>query len=126
TYLDGNGAWKSLEFYARRSRKGFDIPIVRENKSNSHVQNYIDKAEEYFNQGDNKAAGVYLRSAFEFILKRFCFGKKVPVHYHIDSSKMKTDEFWSSIKKYKASHPNCGLTPRTTTQIDHFTNLVLN
>jgi hypothetical protein len=126
TYLDGNNAWKSLEFYARRTRKGFDIPIVRENNSNSHVQNYIDKAEEYFNQGDNKAAGVYLRSAFEFILKRFCFGKKVPVPFYIDSSKMKTDEFWGSVKKYKASHPACGLTPGTITQIDHYTSLVLN
>lgn len=126
TYLDGNNAWKSFEFYARRTRKGFEVPIVRENNSNSHVQNYIDKAEEYFNQGDNKAAGVYLRSAFEFILKRFCFGKKVPVPFYIDSSKMKTDEFWGSVKKYKASHPACGLTPGTTTQIDHYTSLVLN
>lgn len=126
TYLDGNNAWKSIEFYARRTRKGFDIPIVRENNSISHVQNYIDKAEEYFNQGDNKAAGVYLRSAFEFILKRFCFGKKVPVPFYIDSSKMKTDEFWSSVKLYKTSHRACGLTQATTTQIDHYTNLVLN
>lgn len=127
TYLDGNNAWKSFEFYARRTRKGFEIPIVRENNSNSHIQNYIDKAEEYFNQGDYKAAGVYLRSAYEFILKRFCFGKKVPVPFYIDSSKMKTDEFWNSVKKYKAAHPACGLTPATTTQIDHYyTNLVLN
>lgn len=126
TYLDGNNAWKSFEFYARRARKGFEIPIVRENNSNSHIQNYIDKAEEYFNQGDNKAAGVYLRSAYEFVLKRFCFGKKIPVPFYIDSSKMKTDEFWSSVKKYKAAHPACGLTPATTTQIDHYTSLVLN
>ncbi len=126
TYLDGNNAWKSFEFYARRARKGFEIPIVRENNSNSHIQNYIDIAEAFFNQGDNKAAGVYLRSAYEFILKRFCFGKKVPVPFYIDNSKMKTDEFWSSVKKYKAAHPACGLTPATTTQIDHYTSLVLN
>lgn len=126
TYLDGNNAWKSYEFYSRRARKGFEIPIVKENNTNSHVQNYIDKAEDYFNQADNKAAGVYLRSAFEFILKRFCFGKKVPVPFYIDSSKMRTDEFWTSVKKYKAAHPACGLTPATTTQIDHYTSLVLN
>lgn len=126
TSLDGNNAWKSFEFYARRARKGFEIPIVRENNSNSHIQNYIDIAEAFFNQGDNKAAGVYLRSAYEFILKRFCFGKKVPVPFYIDNSKMKTDEFWSSVKKYKAAHPACGLTPATTTQIDHYTSLVLN
>lgn len=126
TYLDGNNAWKSFEFYARRTRKGFEVPIIRENHSNSHIQNYIDKAEAFFNEGDNKAAGVYLRSAFEFILKRFCFGKKVPVPFYLDSSKMKTDEFWKAVKKYKTTHTACGLTPATTTQIDHYTNLVLN
>ncbi|MDO3645078.1 AAA family ATPase [Mucilaginibacter sp. L3T2-6] len=126
TYLDNNNDWKSYEFYGRRTRKGFEIPIIRENKLNSHIQNYINASENFFNQGDNKAAGVYLRSAFEFILKRYCFGKKVPVPFYLDSSKMKTDEFWESLKKYKATHPACGLTQATTTQIDHYTNLVLN
>jgi DNA repair exonuclease SbcCD ATPase subunit len=28
TYLDGNNAWKSYEFYARRTRKGFEVPII--------------------------------------------------------------------------------------------------
>jgi energy-coupling factor transporter ATP-binding protein EcfA2 len=126
TYLDGNNAWKSFEFYARRARKGFEIPIVRENKSNSHIQNYIDKAEDYFNQADNKAAGVYLRSAFEFILKRFCY-EKVPVTFYLDNSKMKTDTLWTAVKKFKQDKPTrCGLTPATSAQIDHYTSLVLN
>ena len=125
TYLNNNNVWKSYEFYARRSKKGFEIPILREDKSNSHVQNYIDKAEAYYNAGDNKAAGVYLRSAFEFILKRFCYGT-VPVLFQTDTSKMKTDTFWDAVKNYKTTHPACGLTPATTTQIDHYTALVLN
>jgi energy-coupling factor transporter ATP-binding protein EcfA2 len=125
TYLNNNNSWKSYEFYARRARKGFEIPVIRENKTNSHVQNYLDTAQEYFDKGDNKAAGVYLRSAFEFILKRYCFGK-VPVLFNTDISKMKTDTFWNAVKKYKTTHPACGLTPLTTTQIDHYTNLVLN
>ena len=125
TYLNNNNAWKSYEFYARRSRKGFEIPIIREDKSNSHVQNYIDTAETYYNSGDNKAAGVYLRSAFEFILKRYCF-EKVPVLFQTDISKMKTGTFWNAVKKHKTTHSTCGLTPITTTQIDHYTNLVLN
>jgi len=125
TYLNNNNFWKSYELYARRARKGFEIPVIRENRSDSHVQNYIDKAQEYFDIADNKAAGVYLRSAFEFILKRYCFGK-VPVLFNTDTSKMKTDTFWNAVKKYKTTHPACGLTPLTTTQIDHYTILVLN
>lgn len=126
TYLHNNNDWKSYEFYARRTRKGFEIPILREDKSNSHVQNYIDIAQAHFDSGDNKAAGVYLRSAFEFILKRYCFGKKVPVPYYLDSSKMKTNDFWLALIKYKDTHPICGLTADTITKINHFTSLVLN
>ena len=126
TYLEGNNKWKSYELYARRTRKGFEIPIIREIKSNSHIQNYIDKAESFFNQGDNKAAGVYLRSAFEFILKRFCY-EKVPVAFYLDTSKIKTDTFWAAVKKYKQDRPSrCSLTPATTSQINHYINLVLN
>ena len=126
SYLDGNNNWKSYEFYERRSRKGFPIPIIRENNSSSHVQNFIDKSQEYFNAGDNKAAGVYIRSAFEFILKRYCFRKKVNVPYYLDSSKMKTNDFWLALKRYNNSHPACPLTIPTITTIDHLTNLVLN
>ena len=79
---------------------GFEIPVIRENKSSSPVQNFIDKAEEYFNAGDNKAAGVYLRSAFEFLLKRYCLKKKVPVNFEIDLSKLKTDVLWKSLVAY--------------------------
>lgn len=126
TYLDGNNNWKSYEFYARRTRKGFEVPILREDKSNSHVQNYIDAAQEHFNKADNKAAGVYLRSAFEFILKRYCFGK-VTVLFNTDISKIKTDTFWNAVKKYKTDNPTkCNLTQVTITQIDHLTSLVLN
>ncbi|PKP11584.1 MAG: hypothetical protein CVU09_01770 [Bacteroidetes bacterium HGW-Bacteroidetes-4] len=91
----------------------------------SHIQHYIDKAQSYFDNGDNKAAGVYLRSAFEFILKRYCF-EKVPVLFIADTSKMKTDTFWNAVKKYKTVTPVCGLTPATSTTIDHLITLVLN
>jgi hypothetical protein len=102
------------------------MPVIREDKSNSHVQNFIDRAQEHFDLGDNKAAGVYLRSAFEFILKRYCFKKQIPVAYHIDPSKMNTDVFWKSLQKYKYAKPACGLTTGTINSINHYKNLVLN
>ncbi len=126
TYLVNNRNWKSYEFYARRARKGFEIPVLKENGSNSYVQNYIDTANNYFAKGDNKAAGVYLRSAFEFILKQFCYGK-VPIMFMPDASKLKTDTLWLAVKKYKIDNPaKCNLTNPTKTQIDHYTSLVLN
>ena len=129
TYLNNNNSWKSYEFYARRSRMGFEIPVIREIKGardNSHIDFYITKAETYFNNGDNKAAGVYLRSAYEFILKRFCFDK-VPVKFVTDTSKLQSEDLWSAVKKYKIQKPTkCGLTVPTKTKIDHFVKLTLN
>lgn len=129
TYLNNNNSWKSYEFYARRARKGFEIPVIREIKGandNSHIDFYITQADQYFNDGDNKAAGVYLRSAYEFILKRFCFNK-VPVKYVSDTSKLKSEDLWNAVKKYKTANPTkCGLTDPTKNQIDHFVKLTLN
>ena len=129
SFLDNKRNWKCFEFYARRSRKGFEVPIVREIKggrNTDHIEYYIEQAETYFAAADNKAAGVYLRSAFEFILKRFCFGK-VPVQFQIDTSKLKTNTLWSAVKSYQRQQPTkCNLTTQTITDIDHYTKLVLN
>ncbi len=128
-YFQKNTNWKCYELFARRARMGFEIPVEKEIKGvkdSSHIDYYISLAEKYFNTGDNKAAGVYLRSAFEFILKRYCFNK-VPIPFQIDSSKTKTNIFWNHIKKYKRDNSNsCGLTQQTLTDIDSYTNLVLN
>ena len=129
TYLNNNNAWKSYEFYARRSRMGFEIPVIREIKGandNSHIDFYITTAEQYFNNGDNKAAGVYLRSAYEFILKRFCYNK-VPVKFLTDTSKLESEDLWNAIKKYKIDKPTkCNLSQNTTDSIDHYVKLTLN
>lgn len=130
-YLNNNSDWKCFEIYAGRSKKGFTIPVVKEikdKKDNSHLDYYIDKGEEYHNAGDNKAAGVYLRSAFEAILKHFCFGK-VTVRYEVDQSKLKADEFWSATKKFVKERPNpakYNLTQNTKDEIDNLLPLVLN
>ncbi len=126
SYLHNNSAWKSYEFYARRTGLGFEIPIIHEIRVNSHIQHYIDTADSYFKAGDNKAAGVYLRSAFEFILKQYCFGR-VPVLFNSDISKIKTDTFWNAVKNYKTINPTgCHLAHTTQIEIDGLISLVLN
>lgn len=130
-YLNNNSNWKCFEIYAGRSKMGFTIPVVKEVKgqgNNDHLDYFIQTAEDYHNSGDNKAAGVYLRSAFEAILKQFCFGK-VTVKFVVDQSKLKADEFWSATKKYIIDHPNPAkykLTQNTKNEIDHLLPLVLN
>lgn len=124
-YLNRNNKWKCFEIYAGRTKKGFTIPIVKEIKgqgNNDHLTYFIETAEEYHNKGDNKAAGVYLRSAFEAILKQFCFGK-VTVKFMTDQSKLKADEFWNATKRHNQA---TGLTQNTKDEIDNLLPLVLN
>lgn len=127
-YLDNDPKWKCFELYARRTRKGFEIPIIIENKSNSNIQNMIDRADAYFNTGDNKAAGVYLRSAFEFILKKTCKNRNIPVAFKLSISDLTTEDLWLSLKNYEANLPAAKqkLTPGTISSIEHYRKLVLN
>lgn len=129
-YLHGDAKWKTIEFYSRRSRKGFEIPIVKQKSDSSFIQNLIDDAENYFDAADNKAAGVYLRSSFEFMLKIYCDEKKIPVKYTVDSSKLSSEDFWTSIKKFRqdnlARPARCLITAATETSVEHYRKLVLN
>ena len=124
-YLNNNRDWKCFEIYAGRAKKGFAIPLVKEIKgqgNNAHLDYFINTAENYHNSGDNKAAGVYLRSAFEAILKQFCFNK-VTVKFVIDQSKLKANDFWTATKNHNQAN---NLTQNTKNDIDNLLPLVLN
>jgi hypothetical protein len=124
-YLNNNRSWKCVEIYAGRSKKGFTIPIVKEIKGrgdNAHLDYFLQTSENYHNSGDNKASGVYLRSAFEAILKQFCFNK-VTVKFVVDQSKLTANDFWTATKNHSQS---TGLTQNTKNEIDNLIPLVLN
>lgn len=124
-YLNNNRGWKCFEIYAGRSKKGFTIPVVKEIKgrgNNAHLDYFLQTSENYHNSGDNKASGVYLRSAFEAILKQFCFGK-VTVKFEVDQSKLTANDFWIATKNHNQA---TGLTQNTKNEIDILLPLVLN
>jgi len=124
-YLDND--WTLVEFYNRKI-DGFEQPVIvygTDLNKGLHVDRYITAAENYFNAGDNKAAGVYLRSAFEFILKRYC-KDAVPVEFSPDLSQLKTDTIWNAVKRYKKANPRCKLEPQTEKEIDLLAKIVLN
>ena len=112
------GAMKHLEEQKKR-------PLNYEEELKRHEE--MHEAERRANSGDKKAAGVYLRSAFEAILKQFCFGK-VTVMFVIDQSKLKANDFWIATKKYIKDQPSPDyeLTLNTRDEIDTLLPLVLN
>ncbi len=83
--------WKAAELYCGKV-DGYEIPIYVEDKT------YLEKAREYLDANDYKACAVYLRTAFEEIIKRFCNKRKLPVKYCKNPKQMKIPYLWEPIK----------------------------
>jgi|GEM_PF-5772086 len=80
------------------------IKILNSNESiQKEEKNNIQKSEEYLNKGDYKASVVYLRTEFEYILRRYAKHKKSPIRIkYIENPELyKTDDFWNGIKNFK-------------------------
>ena len=86
-----NGKWECAEFYSKKTDK-CEIPI--------HVQDkpYLDKAKAYFAANDYKACVIYLRTAFEAAIKKFCEKKRLRVRYSENPKNLTSDDFWTPIK----------------------------
>ena len=83
--------WEYTEFYSKQTDE-FEIPI--------HVQDrpYLEKAKEYFTANDYKACIIYLRTAFEAAIKKFCQKKNLRVKYRENPKDLRSDHFWTPIK----------------------------
>ena len=82
--------WKYAEFYFSKTDE-CEIPRYVENRA------YLEKAKEYFDDNDYKACAIYLRTAFEEAIKKFCDKKRLPVRYSEDPRKLTSEDFWTVI-----------------------------
>ncbi len=83
--------WKYAEFYFSKTDE-CEIPIYVEDKA------YLEKAKEYLKVCDYKAGAIYIRTAFETIVKEYCGNRRLPVRYRRDPTKLESQDFWDSIK----------------------------
>ncbi len=83
--------WEYAEFYSKQTDE-YEIPI--------HVQDrpYLEKAKAYFDANDYKACVIYLRTAFEAAIKKFCQKKNLRVKYRENPKDLRSDDFWTPIK----------------------------
>ena len=86
-----NGQWEYAEFYSEKTDE-YEIPI--------HVQDkpYLEKAKAYFAANDHKASAIYLRTAFEAAIKKFCETKNLRVKYRENPKELTSEDFWTPIK----------------------------
>ena len=110
--------WEYAEFYTSESNE-HEIPI--------HVQDkpYLEKAKEYFVANDYKACVIYLRTAFEAAIKKFCEKKDLRVRYRENPKKLQSDDFWEPIKKME-DNGTPFLGQELINDIELYRNIILN
>ena len=91
-FLKGKAGWKTMEFYAKTTDEAYEVPVIFDN------QDLIAKAEEHLEQSDYKAAAVYVRSAFEKMIREYCEKKKKKVVFKSRLKDYTTQDFWNVIK----------------------------
>ena len=85
------GKWKAVEFYFSQTGE-YEVPIYVEDKA------YLEKAREYLNTNDYKACAIYVRTAFETIIKQYCEKKDIAIKYRENPRDLKSEDFWVPIK----------------------------
>ena len=110
--------WKYAEFYLKTDE--YEIPIYVEDRA------YLEKAKEYFKVNDYKACAIYLRTAFEVAIKRFCDKKNLKVRYRENPKDLTSDDFWQAIKGGKTRNGDPLLEQILTDEIELYRSIILN
>ena len=111
--------WKYAEFYFSKTDE-YEVPIYVEDRA------YLEKAKEYFNANDYKACVIYLRTAFEVAIKRFCEKKNLKVRYHENPKDLTSEDFWQAIKGGKTRNGDPFLEKALTDEIELYRSIILN
>ncbi|RKU14116.1 hypothetical protein C6501_08830 [Candidatus Poribacteria bacterium] len=111
--------WKYAEFYFSQTDE-YEIPVYAEDKA------YLDKAKEYLKANDYKACAVYLRTAFEAIIKRFCDKRNLRVRYCENPKQLMSEDFWDPIKTGTKRDGTPFLAQTLIRQIELYRSIILN
>ena len=83
--------WKYAEFYFAETDE-YELPVYVDDKT------YLEQAQEYLSANDYKACAIYLRTAFEALIKEYCGAKRLPVKYRRNPDRLNSQDFWDAIK----------------------------
>ncbi len=81
--------WARAEFYCGKTDE-YDVPIYKNGKG------WLEKAQEFLDDGELKAAVIYIRTGYEHILRNYCAEKKLRVKFRSDG-KYESQDFWEII-----------------------------
>ena len=111
--------WKYAEFYFSKTDE-YEIPVYMEDRA------YLEKSKEYFQANDYKACVIYLRTAFETVIRRFCEKKNLGVKYRENPKNLTSDDFWQPIKTGTKRDGTPFLEQTVINEIELYRNIILN
>ena len=111
--------WKYTEFYFEATDE-YEIPVCKEDVP------YLEKSKEYLAVNDHKACAVYLRTAFEAIIKRFCDKRNLRVRYCENPKQLTSEDFWDPIKTGTKRDGTPFLEQPLIKQIELYRSIILN
>ena len=114
-----NAGWKCIEFYSSETDE-YEIPIHAQDKP------YLEKAKAYFAANDYKACVIYLRTAFEAAIKKFCEKKRLRVRYSENPKNLTSDDFWTPIKTGTLKDGTPFLEQSLIKEIELYRSIILN
>ena len=115
----GQKNWKYTEFYFKATDE-YEIPVCKDDPP------YLKKAKEYLDENDYKACAVYVRTAFEDIIKKYCEKKDVAIKYRENLKDLKSEDFWVPIKTEKNENGVLLLNLRVVDWIESTRKFTLN
>ena len=111
--------WEHAECYSKKTDE-FEIPIYVQDKP------YLEKAKEYFTANDYKACVIYLRTAFEAAIKKFCEKKNLRVRYRENPKDLTSEDFWTPIKTGTLKAGTPFLDQNLINEIELYRSIILN
>ena len=116
-----NDSWVKYRLHAKAHQEGWEIPISELDAP------YLNRAWKHIQDGDFKGAGVYLRTAWENVMRTFCethHQLKVPLKRQMHE--YKAEDFWPLVKTFEFKPANRLVDPPLAEEIEICRRYVLN
>ena len=111
--------WQCGELYCCSLLES-DYPVYKSDTD------FLIVAKQHLNNNDLKAAAIYVRSAYEAAIKKFCDKHKLPVCYFENPSKQSSNDFWEVVKARKLKLGGDLIDTTMITNVELFRSTVLN
>lgn len=86
--------WISKRMTAKKMPQGWELPVLLDDND------YLEQAWGHMQAGDHAAAAVYLRTAFEATLQKFCEHRQLAIPFRRDARDYTTEDYWPLVRSY--------------------------